>query len=94
MPRMTSMSEEPRAIRDARNKWPPMRISFPWLILDVVMLALGDMTMRFLGSGSRGRPCISENLTDTKDCDAPVSNNTLASIEFTGSIPRTTSGAS
>src|SRR3954468_6587974 len=92
MPKMTSMSELPRTIKDAENEEPPISIGLPWLILEAAIVAPGERTINRLRRGSDANPFSLANLIETKECDAPESNKTRAGTELTGSIPITTPG--
>ena len=88
------MSEEWRAIRDARNGRFPIEISMLWLTSLLHHLDPGDCTTRGTDNPSNLISLMRAKFPEMKECDAPESNNTLAGTELTISVPIKTSGDS
>ena len=52
---------------------------------------VGKTTCNALGNALMSKLCSDANGNDMKECDAPVSNKTLAGMELTGRLPMITS---
>lgn len=91
---MTSMSEGLRTKRSAKKMRLPIWIQVPRLILVVLDwdLEVRIRTRVIKVSCCTSIACAKE--CETKECDAPVLNNTLAKTELTSKLPMTTSVAS
>ena len=54
----------------------------------------GELTLRGFPMFSTARPCLFTNALEMNECDAPVSNNTIAGNVLSKNVPITTSGSS
>src|SRR3954470_10929158 len=91
IPRMTSMSKRGSKIKEAGNMQPWISILTNEARTDEAILEPGETIDNEPGKSSKDRTCSSANLWETKEWEAPESNNTVAGTELTSNLPSTIS---
>src|ERR1043165_2098089 len=91
IPRITSMWERGSKIKEAGNIPPWISILTNRARRDEAMLEPGETMRKELGKSSKDRTCSSANLWETKEWEAPESNNMVAGTELTSNLPSTIS---
>jgi hypothetical protein len=87
MPRMMSMPLESRMMKFARKSTPLILILIVGHICFVLISPPGELTSMVCFIIVMGRWCFAANVDDTKECDAPKSNKTVADVSLQETYP-------
>src|SRR4051812_5621284 len=86
MPKMTSMSERGKTIKDEEKMAPWIPICTSGMLPADCILEPGEAIARGIGNLSRGRSSELAKASDMKEWEAPESNKTVAGTEHTSTI--------
>src|ERR1041384_1396271 len=92
IPRMRSMVEDFKMMGETRNTIPSISTMVSGTILVVWHWPIGVRTTIGGFIFSNAKLCDNANASDMNECDAPVSNKTVAGTELTRRVPITVAG--